>query len=155
MQLLAIIPMYLQYLFYLVAAIFITFQYLKYNRLHNYWKDRNISGPKAIPYFGNSLSLFLTPKPYIERQWYNSYGRLYGHYELGKRTLTVADPELIKQILVKEFDKFRNRLSKESRKIAPNMPKHLFNSNDDEWKRLRLIVSPAFTSGKLKRLYPL
>lgn len=28
--------------------------------------------------------------------------------------------------------------------------KNLFSANDDKWKRLRMITSPSFSSGKLK-----
>jgi len=31
----------------------------------------------------------------------------------------------------------------------------MFSSRDDEWKRLRSIASPTFTSGKMKKMYPL
>ncbi|CAG2114949.1 unnamed protein product, partial [Medioppia subpectinata] len=137
--------LYVWYLVAAVVAILITYTYLKYCRLYNYWKDRNISGPKAIPYFGNSLSLLLTAKPYIEMQWYNRYGRLYGLYYSSKRTLTVADPALVKQILVQEFDKFRNRTPEWGQKDAPNYPKHIATARDGHWKRLRLVMSPTFT----------
>ncbi|CAG2113729.1 unnamed protein product, partial [Medioppia subpectinata] len=128
---------------------------LIYCRLYNYWKDRNISGPKPILYFGNSLSLLLTAKPYIEMQWYTRYGRLYGLYYMGKRVLTVADPALVKQILVQEFDKFRNRTPESGEHVVANYPKHISTARDGHWKRLRLVMSPTFTPTKLRRLYPL
>ncbi|CAG2168056.1 unnamed protein product [Oppiella nova] len=64
--------------------------------------------------------------------------------------LTVADPQLIKQILVKDFNAFRNR---------PALPGHdrltLSKARDNYWKRLRAIVSPTFTSTKLRGMYAL
>ncbi|CAG2105908.1 unnamed protein product [Medioppia subpectinata] len=124
----------------------------KWNRSLNYWKDRNISGPKPVPYFGNTLSHFLKPRPYVELEWYNTYGRLYGVHEMGAPVLVVADPVLIKQILVKDFHKWRNNNSKDSTQL---FPKHLGNARDDHWKRFRHVLSPGFTLGKLKRMYPL
>ncbi|CAG2173193.1 unnamed protein product, partial [Oppiella nova] len=46
--------------------------------------------------------------------------------------LSIAKPELIQQVLVKDF--------------------HLFT---DHWKRRRTIVSPTFTSGKMRKMYPM
>ncbi|CAG2119242.1 unnamed protein product [Medioppia subpectinata] len=71
----------------------------------------------------------------------------------GKPSLMVADPELIKQILVKDFYKFRNRRPVPGRR-GP-FKNIMFSARDDDWKRIRAIASPIFTSGKLKHMYPL
>lgn len=67
--------------------------------------------------------------------------------------LQVADPELIKIILVKDFSLFVNRRDLKTK--HPIVNKNLFNSRDDDWKRVRTIASPTFTSGKMKKMYPL
>ena len=64
--------------------------------------------------------------------------------------LTVAEPELIKLILVKDFHVFRNR--KQRNAFHEIVDKNLFFAIDDHWKRLRAIVSPTFTSGKVKKM---
>ncbi|CAG2167370.1 unnamed protein product [Oppiella nova] len=71
-------------------------------------------------------------------------------YSSAKPMLTVADPQLIKQILVKDFNAFRNR-------PAPSGHDRLTLSKarDNYWKRLRAIVSPTFTSAKLRGMYAL
>ena len=62
----------------------------------------------------------------------------------------MADPQLVKQILVKDFNAFRNR---------PTPPGHsgltLSKARDDDWKRIRAIASPTFTSSKLRQMYAL
>ena len=70
-----------------------------------------------------------------------------------KPALTVADPELIKQIMVKDFNLFRNRRGTTSQHKV--FSKIMFSARDDDWKRIRAIASPAFTSGKLKKMYSL
>jgi len=70
-----------------------------------------------------------------------------------KPVLSVADPELIKQILVKDFHLFRNR---QKQKVShPITGKNLAVARDEQWKRVRSIVSPTFTSGKMKKMFPL
>jgi cytochrome P450 len=67
--------------------------------------------------------------------------------------LTIAEPDLIKQITVKDFHLFRNRRSnKVSNKY---FEKEMTRALDDNWKRLRSIVTPTFTSGKIKKMYHL
>ncbi|CAG2118361.1 unnamed protein product, partial [Medioppia subpectinata] len=145
----------IQYMPYVLAAIvviLITFKLWKWNRSLNYWRDRNVSGPTPVLYFGNTLTALFKPFAYTEMEWYKKFGRIYGVYGLKRPALTVAEPALIKQIMVKEFHKFRNRMPE----TDPNdkFPRQMFNARDGHWKRLRLIMGPAFTSGKLRRLYP-
>ncbi|CAG2178733.1 unnamed protein product, partial [Oppiella nova] len=61
---------------------------------------------------------------------------------------------MIKQIIVRDFNKFVNRRSN------PNISHPVFDLNlasakDEDWKRIRSIVSPTFTSGKMRKMYPL
>ncbi|CAG2109757.1 unnamed protein product [Medioppia subpectinata] len=76
-----------------------------------------------------------------------------GVYDFGKPVLRVSDPVLIKQILVKDFHKFRNRIAKPS--TSPVLSVTMASARDGQWKRIRAIASPAFTSAKLKHMYPL
>ncbi|CAG2169563.1 unnamed protein product, partial [Oppiella nova] len=64
------------------------------------------------------------------------------------------DPELIKQILVKDFHLFPDR-SKFGRSDDPIRSRFLVSLTGDDWKRVRSIVSPTFTSGKMKKMYPM
>jgi cytochrome P450 family 6 len=67
--------------------------------------------------------------------------------------LRVADPELIKTILVKDFHLFPDRRARSS--LHPIMRKNLVDLTGSEWRRVRGVISPTFTSGKMKRMYPL
>ena len=68
--------------------------------------------------------------------------------------LTVADPDLIKTILVKDFHLFPDRRPKSAIQ-HPITSKNLVELTGDDWKRVRSISSPTFTSGKMKRMFPL
>lgn len=79
------------------------------------------------------------------------YGKTYGSYTGFLPTLTIIEAEDIKQVLVKDFHHFVNR--RVLNFYNPVFNRNLFSLEGDDWKRVRSIVSPAFTSGKLKGMF--
>jgi len=86
--------------------------------------------------------------------------KMHGTYSFGQRNLVVTDIELAKQILIKDADHFTDRMAigtlykdstTEMDKIFSLM---LTNMTGEDWKKMRTIVSPVFTSGKLKLMVP-
>ncbi|CAG2107627.1 unnamed protein product [Medioppia subpectinata] len=89
-----------------------------------------------------------------EQDLYKRYGKVFGVYEITKPVLFVSDPELIRDILVKDFHIFTNR--RDFRTGAdPLMDNMLGAVQDDQWKKIRSIMSPTFSTGKLKKMMPL
>ncbi|KAM9210123.1 cytochrome P450 3A4-like isoform 2-T2 [Dugong dugon] len=81
------------------------------------------------------------------------YGKLWGFYDGQLPVIAITDPGMIKTLLVKEcYSKFTNR-----RIIGPMgfMKSAVSMSKDEEWKRIRTLLSPSFTSGKLKEMFPI
>jgi len=84
--------------------------------------------------------------------------KIFGIYSFGKRELIVKDLELAKMILIKDADYFTDRprfdlkgSDKEGDRIFDNM---LLQLTGEEWKKARSMVSPVFTSGKLRLMVP-
>ncbi|XP_073811654.1 cytochrome P450 6g1-like [Musca autumnalis] len=78
-----------------------------------------------------------------------------GIYGLYKPSLLLRDPELIKSVLIRDFDRFCNRFAKpdpHTDAVAANM---IFFGDYILWKEMRTKFSPMFTSGKLRSMYPL
>ncbi|KAM6157148.1 cytochrome P450 3A4-like [Erethizon dorsatum] len=74
-------------------------------------------------------------------------------YEGRQPVLAVTDPDMIKTVLVKEFySVFTNR---QWMCPAGFMRKSIAISQDEEWKRIRTLISPTFTSAKLKEMFPI
>ncbi|GFW40215.1 cytochrome P450 3A24 [Trichonephila clavipes] len=71
------------------------------------------------------------------------------YFEGNQPLLSIADPELVRQILVKDFYAFSER-----RTIVtgdPIVDKMMSLVTGEDWKRIRTIVTPTFTTGKIKR----
>lgn len=63
------------------------------------------------------------------------------------------DAEIIKQITVKDFDSFVNHDKSFNDEIDKISGKMLFALVDDEWRNMRSILSPIFTSSKMKMMF--
>lgn len=122
---------------------------------YSYWSNLGVSGPKPNLFsVGNVMQIASSTNiPETEMSLVRKYGQVYGTYSVLTPTLTVADPVAIKQIMVKDFHLFVNRRKNDFVEELVNIS--LFSSEDDNWKRMRGITSPAFTSGKLRSVQPI
>ncbi|KAL4625086.1 thromboxane-A synthase isoform X1 [Arapaima gigas] len=106
-----------------------------------------IRHPKPLPFFGN---MFLFRQGFIEphNQLIKQYGRVCGYY-LGRRPVVlVADPDMLKQILVKDFSSFPNRMTIKA--ATKPISESLLMLKDERWKRVRSILTPSFSSAKMR-----
>ncbi|XP_072756845.1 cytochrome P450 6A1-like [Anoplolepis gracilipes] len=126
---------------------------------YDFWKSRGIRGPQPIPGFGTFKDVMLS-KEFEGSYLMEVYNKYKGESMIGifvRRTpiLIVKDPDIIKDILIKDFSKFASRgLTTNSERAAP-LSQHLFALEPKRWRPLRTILSPVFTSGKLKGMFSL
>jgi len=76
-----------------------------------------------------------------------------GMVDFGLKNTIVIDPELLKYILVKDFDHFVDRRMFTPQKGGKLFTKMLFSQRGQRWKDMRSKLSPTFTSGKIKRMF--
>uniref|UniRef100_A0A8D1VRZ2 Cytochrome P450 3A n=1 Tax=Sus scrofa TaxID=9823 RepID=A0A8D1VRZ2_PIG len=119
---------------------------------HGLFKKLGIPGPRPLPYFGNILG-YRKGVDHFDKKCFQQYGKMWGVYDGRQPLLAVTDPNMIKSVLVKEcYSVFTNR-----RSFGPlgAMRNALSLAEDEEWKRIRTLLSPTFTSGKLKEMFPI
>ena len=82
--------------------------------------------------------------------------KVYGTYLLGKAVLNIKDPELIRHIMVKDFNHFVDREDATSQKVFEGGKidalwlRQMTSLSGEEWKDVRSTFTPIFTSGKMK-----
>lgn len=74
-------------------------------------------------------------------------------FMFGTPTFIVRDPELIKQITIKDFDHFVNHDRNFDEKIDKMFGRALPSLFDEQWRIMRNSLSPIFTSSKMKMMF--
>ncbi|KAG7316184.1 hypothetical protein KOW79_021050 [Hemibagrus wyckioides] len=123
--------------------------------LYGYWpygffKRLGVSGPKPIPFLGTMLE-YRKGIHTFDLECFQKYGKIWGIYDARQPVLCILDTEIIKTVLIKEcYSLFTNR-----RNFRLNGPLYDAVSivEDEDWKRIRSVLSPSFTSGRLKEMF--
>ncbi|KAM0726147.1 Cytochrome P450 6k1 [Formica fusca] len=140
-----------------LTALIIT-AYLYMTRKFNYWKKRNVVEIRPTPFWGNFMDCALLKKSpgYFIKELYNQAKGLpyIGFYVLDKPFLLVRDREIVKNVLVKDFNYFSDRYGSPDPNDRIGYA-NLFFLKNPAWKILRTKLTPIFTSGKLKKIFEL
>uniref|UniRef100_A0A8P0PEN0 Cytochrome P450 3A n=1 Tax=Canis lupus familiaris TaxID=9615 RepID=A0A8P0PEN0_CANLF len=137
---------------WLLLATSLVLFYLYGTYTHGLFKKLGIPGPTPLPFLGTVLG-YRNGFCDFDEKCFRKYGRMWGFYDGRQPVLAIMDPDMIKTVLVKEcYSVFTNR-----RSFGPVgfMKSAITVSEDEEWKRIRTLLSPTFTSGKLKEMFPI
>ncbi|XP_062563719.1 probable cytochrome P450 6d5 [Armigeres subalbatus] len=132
----------------------VAFALVKY--IFSYWNRRGVQ--QLTPYFpfGNYADLFLGKNSFsnICEKLYerNKQFRLLGTYFLLRPVLLVNDPQLAKNIMVRDFQHFHDR-GLYVDEVNDPLSGNLFSLAGDKWRHLRTKLTPTFTSGRLKGMF--
>ena len=119
-----------------------------YRRRFRYWSDRGIKGPQ--PRIPSGTAGYLSNVGWHKRdlECVAQFGKVYGTFSGLTPVLVVADHEVLKEVLIREFASFADRKVLFSQCISSS----LIGTNGARWREQRTCLSPTFTSGKLKSL---
>ncbi len=152
----------------LAVAAIVGYYYWQFQKKSDYWTKMGVKQPKSNPFpLGNNP---ITCKEAINRtknvgdisvEQYNQFPdeKIYGTYALPtcEPVLMVKDPEIIRDMFVKDFNHFvdRNSILYLFGRDGPTKTDHAWqkqmtNSKGEYWKQTRTTFTPIFTSGKLK-----
>ncbi|CAG5134498.1 unnamed protein product [Candidula unifasciata] len=128
----------------LLLATFVATVFYWYQNLHK--DDWSLYGIKC-PRIPGNVFLEINFKHSLAN-WLKQYGETFGLQSGSKLILVTANLDLWRHILIKDFSNFIDR----EPKIISSSPfiSSLFFARGSEWRKHRQILSPTFTTGKLK-----
>ncbi|XP_054738973.1 probable cytochrome P450 6a21 [Anastrepha obliqua] len=145
-----------QCLLFIILGLMGYFAYFIRKRL-NYWQDRGIPCDQPSYLLGNLVGMQTTrTMAEIALSTYNKFkgtGPFCGFYWFHRPTVFVLDTSLAKAILIKDFNKFTDRGFYTNPDDDP-LSGHLFSLDGHKWRAMRNKLSPTFTSGKMKQMFP-
>ncbi|EFN63657.1 Cytochrome P450 9e2 [Camponotus floridanus] len=132
---------------------------LKSEKDLDFFKKHGIPYKKPSPLLGNMGSILFRRQSLAEliKSIYDLSpdAKYVGVYDSTKPLIALRDPELIKSITLKHFDMFMDRCIVIEETQDPFFGKNVSALRGEKWREVRSILSPAFTSSKMKNMFKL
>ncbi|CAF1093630.1 unnamed protein product [Adineta steineri] len=138
----------------LFVTLIFALAYYIYNLLtNNVFRRIGIPGPTPIPFLDEIFNVIRKGLYKNDMDLVKKYGKIVGIYEGTSSIILLSDPDLLRNVLIKDSYAFINRRSAEG--LVGPLEHGLLSLKDDHWKNARAIVSPTFSTAKLKAMYSL
>lgn len=139
-----------------LVVLLLTLGYLYISRNKNFWKGKGIANlPYRFPFGNNGFDIFSKP-------FYQQTERLYAEAKKAGGciamldwvgpALVLSDPEMIKAVMVKDFETFPDRQPSSFNRNSGILAKMMTALTGQEWKDVRNISTPAFSTGKIRSM---
>lgn len=142
----------------LIATFILIIVFFK--RKHKYWKNLGVESVEPSIPFGNVKDNVMRVKSPAEvfREFYETMKARKvvhaGFYSFFLPLYMPIDLSLVKQIMQTDFAHFTDHNAYVNEKDDP-LTAHLFSLTGQRWKTLRAKLTPTFTSGKMKMMFPI
>ena len=147
------------YMFTIVTIIFGLFYFYAKYKL-SYWRRKGVKSPPAHIIFGNMKDSILfkkMPGQVLKDIYYSVDPNepIVGCYIFHKPLLIIRDRDLIKQMMVKDFEVFPNRGFGGDGEADTLGYVNLLGLRKPKWKYVRTKLTPCLTGQKLRSMTPL
>jgi cytochrome P450 family 6 len=139
----------------LIAAIGLIFYWVQ--KQFRYWNDHGFEYLKPVVFpFGNLKGVgYKVHLSQIITEAYKNYKNkspVLGLYFYTSPVAYILDLDVIKHVMIKDFNNFHSRGLYYNTKIDP-LSGHIFALQGNEWKNMRAKLTPTFTSRKMKMMF--
>ncbi|XP_053996985.1 cytochrome P450 9e2-like [Hylaeus anthracinus] len=128
-------------------------------RQRTYWKKYGVPYVNVTPVLGSIGKVLLRRAAFHDElnYYYKSYpdARYVCMMDFATPTVFIRDPELIKELAIKNFDFLPNHRSFINEEIDPIFGRNVFSLKGDRWREMRNTLSPFFTSSKMRFMFGL
>ncbi|XP_011700273.1 PREDICTED: cytochrome P450 9e2-like [Wasmannia auropunctata] len=125
----------------------------------SYFERLKIPHVRPIPLLGNMAPFIFRRVCFTEllQRTYNLFpdAKYFGFYEFTTPTYVIRDPDLISTIAIKHFDNFCDHRGFINQVLDPITSQNLFEMKGDHWREMRKLLTPSFTSSKMKMMFEL
>lgn len=141
--------------FVIICSIF----YYFVTKDNDYFEKRGVVYIKPTFFLGSLAPAILKKKTYMDT--YTDILKRYpkegfvGIFDFLKPLYILKDPEVIKQVCVKDGDNFLDHRFTVDPEVEPIVGRNLFAIKGQRWRDMRHILSPAFTSAKMRFMFQL
>lgn len=140
-----------------IVAVAVAIYY--YYGKRNFFEKHGVLHVPPRPIVGNMAPMVFRTSSFVEmlQKSYDLHpdAKYVGFYEFSTPVIILRDLDLIKSVCIKNFEAFHDHrmfFDRESDKLLGQM---LFSLNGEKWKENRNMLSPTFTSNKIKSMFAL
>ncbi|CAB0031775.1 unnamed protein product [Trichogramma brassicae] len=129
------------------------------NKRLQYFESLNLPYVPGVPFFGSMASAVCRVchiSDTIKNIYrYNPEAKYIGAFDFMRPVIVLRDLDVIKNVTIKNFDNFPDHQAFIDDSVDPLFGGGLFNIAGERWKEARALLSPAFTSSKMKGMFEL
>ncbi|XP_072749238.1 cytochrome P450 9e2-like [Anoplolepis gracilipes] len=127
-------------------------------RNYNFFKRHGVIHVPFVPILGSMTSVIFRRTSFVDciQKLYNDNPgtKYFGFYATTNPVFFLRDLDIIKSILVKDFEAFPDRRGFNDLN-EPLLGNNLFSLHGQKWRNVRTLLSPSFTSSKMKMMFTL
>ncbi|XP_076056874.1 thromboxane-A synthase-like [Oratosquilla oratoria] len=136
-----------------VFALLAAYWYWERQQYFHTLQNLGYRTPPVHWFFGHYHQVYFRPETKqsieVKHEWITQIGKIIGYYYGRSLRIIIADLDVLKQVLIKDANKFINRSA-----VNPRS-KMLVSLRDQHWKDVRRIMTPIFSTAKMKKMMTL